>query len=65
MRLRSFQARMLVVFLASLTAVQVMTFAIVYLFNTHTAKSQIRDNLMRGGVTLERLMSAQIGRAHV
>ena len=40
MRFRSFQARALLVFLTSLTAVQVITFALVYFVNTRNARME-------------------------
>jgi signal transduction histidine kinase len=61
-RLRSFQSRALLVFLVSLTAVQLMTFSVVYFLNTRTARTNMQDTLTRGAETLENLMKGRVRR---
>ncbi len=62
MRFRSFQTRALLVFLTSLTAVQLITFSVVYFVNMRTARTNMHDTLMRGGETLESLMKIRVQR---
>jgi hypothetical protein len=56
MRFRSFQGRILLLFLGLLALIQVIAFVVVDTANTRNARAQLRDELLVGGRVFGRLI---------